>query len=136
MFSQQFTRQMSTSPPPFSYGTVPTAENVSYATYQQPASYCNMPGNGMDMPLYPQYLPPVQQSYQHIVPSMGNTPIKQEYYNDDDMSPFSMSYASMAGVDVSSAQSYQDVPAYVSIKPHHPPFQRSYSYPQWPTNTG
>lgn len=90
----------------------------------------------MDMPLYPQYLPPVQQSYQHIVPSMGNTPIKQEYYNDDDMSPFSMSYASMAGADVSSAQSYQDVRAYVSIKPQHPPFQRSYSYPQWPTNTG
>ena len=136
MFSQQFTRQLSTSPPPFSYASIPASESGSYSTYQQTASYCSMPPNGMDMPLYPQYLPPPQQNYQHVVPSMATPPIKQEFYNDDEMNPFSMSYASMAGVDVSAAQSYQDVAAYVSTKPHHPPYQRSYSYPQWPRNTG
>ena len=136
MFSQQFTRQMSTSPPPFSYSSLPANEGSSYSTYSQTASYCGMPSSGMDVPLYPQYLPPVQQNYQHVVPSMTTPPIKQEYYHDDEMSPFSMSYASMAGVDVSAAQSYQDVAAYVSTKPHHPPYQRSFSYPRWPTNTG
>ena len=135
MFSQQFTRQMSTSPPPFSYSSLPTTESNGYSSYPQTASYCSMPGNGMDMPLYQQYLPPMQQSYQHVVPSMTTPPIKQEYYNDDEMSPFSMSYASMAGVEVSAAQSYQDVAAYVSTKPHHPPYQRSWSYPQWPTDS-
>ena len=136
MFSQQFTRQMSTSPPPFSYSNLPAGEGASYSNYQQAASYCSVPGSGMDIPLYPQYLPPIQHGYQQVVPSMSAPPIKQEYYHDDEMSPFSMSYASMAGVDVSAAQSYQDVAAYVSTKPHHPPYQRNYSYPQWPTNTG
>ena len=85
------------------------------------------------MALYPQYY----QSYQHVVPSMTTPPLKQEYYNEDDMSPFSLSYASMAGVDVSAAQSYQDMGAYVSSRPQPPPFLRSHSYPQWPgTNSG
>ena len=134
MFSQQFTRQMSTSPPPFSYGSLPSTEAAGYSTYPGTASYCTIP-SGMDMQFYPQYLPPIQHSYQHTVPSMTTPPIKQEYYHDDEMSPFSMSYATMAGVDVSAAQSYQDVPAYVS-RHHPPPFNRSYSYPQWPTNSG
>ena len=137
MFSQQFTRQMSTSPPPFSYSSLATNEGTSYSTYPHTASYCNLSGSGMDMPLYPQYLPPIQQSYQHIMPSMTSPPIKQEYYHDDDMSPFSMSYATMAGVDVSAAQSFQDVAAYVSTKPHLPPYGRSYTYPaQWTSSTG
>ena len=86
----------------------------------------------MDMQYYPQYLPPIQQSYQHIVPSMTTPPIKQEYYHDDEMSPFSMSYATMAGVDVSANHSYPEIAAYVC----KPPYNRSHSYPQWPTNSG
>jgi hypothetical protein len=90
----------------------------------------------MDMSLYPQYLQSLPQHYQHVVPSMTTPPIKQEYYNDDEINPFSMSYASMAGVDVSTTHSsYPDsMAAYVSRQP--PQYQRSYSYPQWPTNTG
>jgi hypothetical protein len=124
MFSQQYTRQLSTSPPPFQYGgSIPATEGVSYAAYPQTAAYCAMPPNGMDMPLYPQYLPPIQQGY---VSNLAPPPIKQEYYGDDDMSPFSMSYASMSsGIDVSAAQTYD--PVYVSSKPHLQ--HRNYSYP-------
>lgn len=139
MFSQQYTRQMTTSPPPFSLGAFSSNESASYSTYPPATTYCSMPSSTIDMPLYSQYLPPIQQSYQHVVPSMTSPPIKQEFYNDDDMSPFSLSYASMAGVDVSAAQSYQDVAAYVSTKPHrptYPPYQRSFNRPQWPTNSG
>ncbi|KAK4547374.1 hypothetical protein LTR36_001030 [Oleoguttula mirabilis] len=107
MFSQQFTRQLSTSPPPFSYGSLPTTDSMSYASYPQATTYCGMQSINMDMPLYPQYLPPVQHSYNMTTPQ-----IKQEFYGDDEMSPFSMSYASMASVDVSAAQSYHDVAAY------------------------
>lgn len=135
MFSQQYTRQMSTSPPPFSYGGFHSAELASYSTYPPAQSFCTMPGTS-DMQYYPPYVPPTQQSYQHIIPSMTTPPIKQEYYQDDEMSPFSMSYATMAGVDVSAAQSYQDISAYVSTKPHYPPYSRSYSAPSWPTNSG
>ena len=89
----------------------------------------------MDMPLYSQYLPLGQPGYG--ASSLATPPIKQEFYADDDMSPFSMSYASMAGVDVTAAQSYHDVTAYVSTKPHHPPFQRNHTYPSsWPANSG
>lgn len=77
----------------------------------------------------------IPQSYQHVVPSMTTPPIKQEYYHDDEINPFSMSYASLAGVDVSGAQSYPDsMAAYVSRQP--PQYNRSQSYPQWPTNNG
>lgn len=133
MFSQQYTRQLSTSPPPFSYSQVPSNDATSYSTYPQVGSYYSMPGGRSDLPLYPQYY----QNYQHILPSMGTPPVKQEFYNEDDMSPFSLSYASMAGVDVSAAQSYHDVGAYVSTRPQQPPFLRSHSYPQWPApNSG
>ncbi len=135
MFSQQYTRQLSTSPPPFSYGSFSNTDSSNYSHHSSNAQYCGMTGSGMDMPLYPQYYQPMQQSYQPVVPSMTSPPVKQEYYNDDEMNPFSMSYASIAGVDVSSAQSYQDLAAYVSTRPHLP---RSYSNPhsQWPTNSG
>lgn len=135
MFSHQFTRQLSTSPPPFSYGSLSAVENATYSNYPQNASYCSLPGNGMDMQLYPQYLPPIQQNYHHV-PSITTPPIKQEYY-DDDMNPFSMSYATMAGIDVSAAQSYQvSSPAYVSNMPRRPQLPRSYSQLPWPPNAG
>ncbi|KAK5167952.1 uncharacterized protein LTR77_006519 [Saxophila tyrrhenica] len=123
MFSQQYTRQMSTSPPPFSYSALSAADSTGYSTYAQTASYCNISTTSGDMPVYTQYLPPMQH-YQHIVPSM-TTPVKQEYYNDDEINPFSMSWASMAGVDVSAANSYQDsVPAYT------PPLSESFELSQ------
>lgn len=109
MFSQQYTRQLSTSPPPFSYTAMPTAANTEFASYAAPG-YCGIQSAVTNMPFYPQYLPPLRQH--PGVPSMANHQIKQEFC--DDMSPFSMSYASMAGVDVPAAQSYHDVAAYVS----------------------
>lgn len=115
MFSQQYTRQLSTSPPPFSYAAMSSTEGVAYTPYPT-TSYCGMQSANIDMPLYPQYLPSLQQSY---IPNMSNAQIKQEFYGDDDMSPFSMSYASMAGVDASAAQSYHDAAAYVSTRPQY-----------------
>lgn len=140
MFSQHHTRQMSTSPPPFSYSsTISTTDSVSYSTYPQMAAY-SMPGNGTDMSLYAQYIHAPQHAYQHIVPSMTNPPVKQEYYNDDsDINPFSMGFASLGagGVDVGAANAYPDsVASYVSTIPRPPPVTRYHSYPQWPTNSG
>jgi len=43
--------------------------------------------------------------------------IKPEVYEEDDMNPFSLSYASMAGVDVASQFAYQTPAVHVSIPP-------------------
>ncbi|KAK5132920.1 hypothetical protein LTR08_008366 [Meristemomyces frigidus] len=113
MFSQQFTRQLSTSPPPFSYGGLPTTDSMGYVSYPHASTYCT----GVDVPLYPQYLHPMQQSY---LPNTATPQVKQEFYGDDEMSPFSMSYASMAGMDVSVGQSYHDAAAYPpSLSDYH-----------------
>lgn len=136
MFSQQSTRQLSTSPPPFSYGPFSSLDVPSYTTASSTVAYCSVDGSGMDMPLYPQYITGMSQSYQPIVPSMASPPIKEEYYNDDEMNPFSLSYASIAGVDVVTTQSYSDMSAYVSSRPHPLPLQRGRPQAHWPPSTG
>lgn len=134
MFSQQYTRQLSTSPPPFSYALSAAETHVSYPPYSQPNAYCNMPPT-MDIPLYHSYMQPMHQAA--YANGMATPPIKQEFYAEDEINPFSMSYASIAGVDVSTtvAPSYHDVAAaYVStstaVAQPPIPYARSYSYPQ------
>lgn len=126
MFSQSYTRQLSTSPPPFSYAGLPST-GAAYG-YNQATTYCSLPNTTVDMPLYHQsYLPPTEHTY-----GMPTPAIKQEqaFYFDDDQSPFAASYAAISGVD---ADSY---PYVVSTRPQQPPFNRSYSAPTWPTNAG
>ncbi|KAK3114541.1 hypothetical protein LTR53_007033 [Teratosphaeriaceae sp. CCFEE 6253] len=128
MFSQTYTRQLSTSPPPFSYAGLPST-GATYG-YTQTATYCSLPTTGVEMPLYPQYLPPADHAY-----GMHTSAIKQEpaFYFDDDQSPFAASYAAISGVvDGSGADTYP----YVSTRPPPPPFNRSYSAPTWPTHSG
>lgn len=124
MFSQQYTRQLSTSPPPFSYASMPSTETMSYSTYPTPASYCAVPPNAADMSIYQQYSIGMQQTY--AVPSITSPPVKQEFYGDDEINPFSMSYAA-----INEMPSYQDIPPYVSTHHRHPPgsYQRSQTFP-------
>ena len=137
MFAQQYTRQLSTSPPPFSsYATLPTTTmDGGYQPYQlqhhpqqqhlTAAAYCHT-GAGLDMPLYPQYMTSMNYAHQALPPPA----IKQEYYGDDESSPFSIGYASMAaggsGSSGTAASSYHDVPAYVSSSRRQPPMPPSY----------
>ena len=111
MFSHQYTRQLSTSPPPLSYSTYPS-ETVTYAPYTQHAQYPSIHAATPELPVFTPYLPPLSSNYHQSVPSMGYAP-KQEYYGSDEMSPFSMSYASMAGIDIPASQAYQDSHAHV-----------------------
>jgi hypothetical protein len=107
MFSYQHTRQLSTSPPPFSYQAYPSIEQgqfapsmSSYMTYSVPVSSSCM-------------VPPSTMTYQSSMPAV----IKPEVYEEDDMNPFSLSYASMAGVDVASQFSYHTTAVHVSTTP-------------------
>lgn len=108
MFSYQHTRQLSTSPPPlFSYQAYPSIEHgqfppsvSNYMAYPIPVSSSCM-------------MPPSTMTYQTSMPAI----IKPEVYEEDDMNPFSLSYASMAGVDVTSQFSYQTPAVHVGTTP-------------------
>jgi len=72
-------------------------------------------------PPYPAYLPPLNQGFPAYVPS-------KVPYGDDEMSPFSMSYASMAGVEVPYSSHYQDPMVHVRA-PFINQARRSYTAP-------
>ncbi|KAF9891276.1 hypothetical protein FE257_004840 [Aspergillus nanangensis] len=101
MFSYQYTRQLSASPPPvLSYPSYPHLDPYGQPAYGQPPAYHSIPGAYSDMSFQGDY----GSSVPSVIPvSMGTTaPIKRPHaYGDEDiMSPFNMSYASMAGIDL------------------------------------
>ncbi|OJD37702.1 basic-leucine zipper transcription factor [Diplodia corticola] len=118
MFSYQNTRQISTSPPPFTaYSTYPAPDAVSYAYSQTP--YHAMPATTAEMQMpYTPYLPPISSTvYPGTLPSI--VPAKQDFYSEDEISPFSMNYASLTGINIPvSTHPYQDSNAQV-IHPLH-----------------
>ncbi|KAI5274297.1 hypothetical protein E4T47_02790 [Aureobasidium subglaciale] len=98
MFSYQHTRQLSTSPPPlFSYQAYPSIEQGQFAASM--SNYMSYPLAATSSCM----VPSSTMAYQTSMP----VTIKPEVYEEDDMNPFSLSYASMAGVDVTSQFSYQ-----------------------------
>lgn len=108
MFSYQHTRQLSTSPPPlFSYQAHPSIEHGQFAPSVSNYMAYPIPVSSSCM------MPPSTMTYQTSMPAI----IKPEVYEEDDMNPFSLSYASMAGVDVTSQFSYQTPAVHVSNAP-------------------
>lgn len=106
MFAHQCTRQLSASPPPV----------FSYSSYSHLNPYGQQPAYGPSPPLYS------SPSFQSTVNTTTNTtattpssfhdlqsfasdyttgpPAKRVYADEEILSPFSMSYASMAGIDL------------------------------------
>ena len=115
MFSQQFTRQLSTSPPPFALSTYPS-EALPYTTFSQHMPYTALSSTCTEIPMYSQYLPPVSSPYAPNLPGM-TYPAKQELFAEEEINPFNMSYASITGLDMSAAQSYTDSNPQV-MRPH------------------
>ena len=116
MFSHQYTRQLSTSPPPsFTYSQYPGSEAPPlHAPYPQHAPYNTLPAPYPDFPSQPLYLPPLPLTR----PSYENGPVKPEgsYHGDEMISHFNMSYpTSMGGIEVpTTSQSYTDPNAHVN----------------------
>ncbi|KAF2145640.1 uncharacterized protein K452DRAFT_264843 [Aplosporella prunicola CBS 121167] len=104
LFSHQYTRQLSTSPPPFAYSTYP-APDMTYSSYSQ-SPYHAIPITTAEPQVFTPYLPPISSAYPGTLPSIGQA-TKQEFYSDEEISPFSMNYASMAGIDIPVSHSYQ-----------------------------
>lgn len=111
MFAQQCTRQLSASPPPvFSYPSLP-----AYNAYH-PTSYTQLPLYHTVPSTYSEISFPYSESMPPVVPPALNIPRKPAY-DEDIISPFSMSYASMAGIDLCPQSQQQQQP---SLPVHFP----------------
>lgn len=96
MFSHQCTRQLSASPPPvFSY---PSYSHLD--TYGQSPIYNSISGSYGDVSFPGEYADPVPSILPVAAPVTG--PVKRVHHCMDEeiVSPFSMSYATMAGIDL------------------------------------
>ncbi|MCJ1444659.1 MAG: hypothetical protein MMC23_005161 [Stictis urceolatum] len=119
MFQRNYTRQLSTSPPPaFTYSAFPASEPPPpvHAPYPQHAPFHTLPAPYPDYPAQSSvYLPPLP------MPRLGyNTydgaPSKSEgHYGDEEMiNHFNMSYSSVGGIEVPTTQAYTDSNPYVN----------------------
>ncbi len=115
MFTHQYTRQLSTSPPPLSYSTFPASEHIVYPSYPQHTPHHAMPLTSAELPLHAHYLPPLPTTLPSMSSYSGS--IKQEglYVEEEMMNPFNMSYGSMAGMDIPTSQPYQDSNPHVTL---------------------
>lgn len=100
MFSLQCTRQLSASPPPvFSYSSYSHLNPYGSPAYGQPPPLYHSPSfHSSNTPSF-HGLPSFSGDYVDYPPT-GQ--IKRSYADDEIMSPFSQSYASMAGIDLGS----------------------------------
>jgi hypothetical protein len=126
MFSHQYTRQLSTSPPPFSvasYSTYPAPESVAYTMpYTTNSPYHSIPTTlTPEMPSY-HYLPPPHSSpYSTTLPSLVPS-MKSEYYAEEDLSPFGVGYAAIGGIEIPPPHAYADSSAHVRLPTRQPYF--------------
>jgi len=116
MFSRQYTRQRSVSPPPSFTYSYPAPDPPIHAPYPQHAPFISLPAPYSDYQGQPLYLPPLpvtlpsMSSYDNVASKPGNP-----YTEDDFASHFSMNYsASMNGIEVPTSQSYADSNSYVN----------------------
>ncbi|KAF2691120.1 hypothetical protein K458DRAFT_288461 [Lentithecium fluviatile CBS 122367] len=128
MFSQQFCdRQLSTSPPPFSYSAYPAPETASYSVpYTTTAPYHSIPTTiTAEMTTYAPYLPPISSPYPATLPSLSQ-PVKSEYYAEDDIgtNPFASGYQLMGGnIEMPPPHAYPESDAHVKLPP-----RKSFNY--------
>jgi hypothetical protein len=124
MFSHQYTRQLSTSPPPFSYSTYPAPDTAAYSAPYAASHgpYHSIPTTTTpEMPVYAPYLPPLSSAYPTTLPSLVH-PMKSEYYDDNEISPFGVGYATMAGQEISPPHYYSESDPHVKLplrKPYY-----------------
>lgn len=100
MFGQQCTRQLSASPPPaFSYPPLQTYDAYR-PPYGQLPVYHTVPSAYGEVMSYPGEYGESLPSMVPMIPGAHLGTPRKHAYDEDIISPFSMSYASMAGIDI------------------------------------
>lgn len=125
MFSHQYTRQLSTSPPPFSVAsyssTYPAPDAVAYSVpYTTNSPYHTIPTTlTHDMSSYAYLPPPLSSAYPTTLPSLVPS-MKSEFYAEDDLSPFGVGYAAIGGIEIPPPHAYADHNAHVRLPTRQP----------------
>lgn len=121
LFTQRSTRQLSTSPPPvFSYPPYPYPETYGQPTYSQHSVYHSVPAPYGDLSMHGQYLEPLPSTLPAMGPANPAAKRRSAFAEEDILSPFSVSYATMAGIDLpATSSSPQEAAVHVSY-PRHP----------------
>lgn len=126
MFAHQWTRQLSTSPPPpfpVAYSSAyPAPDTVAYSMSYSTSPYHHTIPTTLtsDMPTYT-YLPPPHSSPYSGLPSLVPS-TKGEYYAEEDMSPFGVGYAAIGGIEIPPLHH-----SYADQVRHHPARQAYYA---------
>ncbi|KAJ5426664.1 hypothetical protein N7465_001734 [Penicillium sp. CMV-2018d] len=101
MFAQQCTRQLSASPPPvFSYPSMSSYDTYRQSVYSQSPIYHAAPSTYSEIAYQTEYGEPAPS----LVPVLPSMQARKLAYDEDLISPFSMSYATMAGIDLCQQQ--------------------------------
>ncbi|KAL4896299.1 hypothetical protein BDV59DRAFT_172572 [Aspergillus ambiguus] len=137
MFSYQYTRQLSASPPPvLSYPSYSHLDPYGQPAYGPPPAYHSVSGPYNDISLQGDYGSPVPSVLPVAMPSTG--PVKRHHpYGDEDiLSPFNMSYASMAGIELCPPTPQQLADSGIAMPPLYSDDQSSPSTPPDPVLMG
>jgi len=128
LFESPATRPLSgSSPPAFTYSTYPPTTSYLQHEYEPQTVYHSTPSYYSDYQYQTDYSQ--QSSLPPTLPTMlPSSYAKQEHLfgEDDLLSPFSMNYASLAGLDVPSSHTYSGANSHVNPTAF---FSRSYSSP-------
>lgn len=122
LFGRQTPRQLSASPPPpFSYSTYATEKSDYFWPEPEQVHYAGLPTNYADNAVFQeQYysglLDPQPINFSQTLQKEGNA-----FEDDNFMNPFSMTYASMTGMEIPS-QSYMDVGPHVNATDFFDPY--------------
>lgn len=124
MFSHQYTRQLSTSPPPFSVASYssayPAPDAVAYSMPYSTSPYHSIPTTMTpEMPSYAYLPPPLSSAYPTTLPSLVPS-MKSEYYAEEDLSPFGVGYAAIGGIEIPPPHAYADSTAHVRLPTRQP----------------
>ena len=114
MFARQHTRQLSTSPPAFTYGYSGPEQHSMHPSYPQHAAYHNLPTPYSDHSSQPLYLPPLPVSLPSMSLYDGSSVKHESSYADEMLNQYNMGYSAVGNMDVPTSQSYSDSNAYVN----------------------
>ena len=116
MFSHQYQRDASASPPPSITYSYPSPDPVIHAPYPQHAPYHNSPSAYPDYPNQQVYLPPLPVTLPSMSPyELGLAKNDSLFDGDDMLSQFNISYSPMNSVDTPFSQHYQELDPNVII---------------------
>ena len=109
MFSPQYQRDASASPPPAITYSYPLPEPVIHAPYPQHTPYHSLPSSYPDYSNQQVYLPPLPVTLPSMSPyELGSAKNDSLFDGDDMLSQFSIGYSPMNSMDIPTSQHYQE----------------------------